>query len=121
MVGDTVAGVLERLRRAIGDERVEIEVLEAGEPSPVSPRDDAFGLIESVIGEVFPDAVPAPYVMMAATDSRFFTAICERVYRFAPFRMTARQRRSIHAADEHLRVADLIDGVAFYRRLLEAL
>ena len=31
--------------------------------------DDAFRLLESTIGEVFPDAVPAPYVMMAATDS----------------------------------------------------
>ena len=26
--------------------------------------------------------------MMAATDSRFFTGLCERVYRYAPFRMT---------------------------------
>ncbi len=62
----------------------------------------AFALLEATIGEVFPDAVPAPYVMMAATDSRFFTAICDRVYRFAPFRMTKAQRESIHSYDEHL-------------------
>jgi carboxypeptidase PM20D1 len=30
--------------------------------------------------------------MLAATDSRFFTAICDRVYRFAPFRMSKAQR-----------------------------
>jgi carboxypeptidase PM20D1 len=121
MVGDTVAGVLERLRTAIGDDRVRMEVVEAVEASPVSPRDDAFEHIETAIRGIFPDAVPAPYVMMAASDSRSFTAICDRVYRFAPFRMTAEQRRSIHAANEHLYVADLLDGVAFYERLIEAL
>ena len=59
---------------------------------------------------MFPDAVPAPYVMMAATDSRFFTAICERVYRFAPFRMTKAQRQAIHSYDEHLGVDAFLDG-----------
>jgi carboxypeptidase PM20D1 len=120
-VGDTVADALAHVRRVVGDDRVQIDVLERNEPSPVSPRDDAFALLETTIGEVFPDAVPAPYVMMAATDSRFFTEICERVYRFAPFRMTGAQRRSIHARDEHLGVDDLLDGVRWYSRLLEGL
>ncbi|MEP9382230.1 M20/M25/M40 family metallo-hydrolase [Nocardioides cheoyonin] len=121
MVGETVAQVLDRLRAAIADDAVEIRTVEAGEPSPVSPRDDAFALLEQTVEATFPEAVPAPYVVLAATDARFFHAICDRVYRFAPFRMTAAQRRSIHAADEHLAVADLHDGVAFYRRLVEAL
>ncbi|RYE79223.1 MAG: acetylornithine deacetylase, partial [Myxococcales bacterium] len=62
-----------------------------------------------------------PYIMMAATDSRFFTAICDRVYRFAPFRMTKAQREAIHSYDEHLRVADLADGVTWFERLIEGL
>lgn len=119
MVGDTVASVLEHVRRTIDDDEVQVSVIEANEPSPVSPRDEAFGLIESTIAEVFPDAVPAPYVMMAATDSRFFTRICTRVYRFAPFRMTKAQRESIHSYDEHLGVDAFVDGVRWYQRLIE--
>jgi carboxypeptidase PM20D1 len=121
MVGDTVAGVLEHVRKAISDDRVHIDVLEQNEPSPLSPMDDAFALLEETIGEIFTDAVPAPYVMMAATDSRHFTAICERVYRFAPFRMTKAQRESIHSYDEHIGINDLVDGVRWYRRLIERL
>ena len=120
MVGDTVAGVLEHVRRTIDDDQVQVEVVERNEPSPVSPVDDeAFGLLESTIVEVFPDAVAAPYVMMAATDSRFFATICPRVYRFAPFRMTKAQRESIHSYDEHLGVDALVDGVRWYQRLIE--
>lgn len=121
MVGDTVAGVLEHVRRAIGDEQVHIDVLDQNEPSPVSPTDDAFALLESTIRELFADAVPAPYVMMAATDSRHFTEICERVYRFAPFRMTKAQRESIHSYDEHLGIDAFVDGVRWYQRLIERL
>jgi len=119
MVGDTVAGVLEHVRKTIDDDQVEVTVIEANEPSPISPMEDAFALIEATITDVFPDAVPAPYVMMAATDSRFFTRICTRVYRFAPFRMTKAQRESIHSYDEHLGVDAFVDGVRWYQRLIE--
>ncbi len=121
MIGDTVAGVLDHVRKVVDDDLVEIDVVEQNEPSPVSPMDDAFALVESTISEVFDDAAPAPYVMMAATDSRFFCAISDRVYRFAPFRMTKAQRESIHSYDEHLDVDAFLDGVRWYRRLIERL
>ncbi len=122
MVGDTVASALEHVRRAVRDDTVRLEVVEQNEPSPVSPTDDdAFRLLEATISAVFPDAVPTPYVMMAATDARFFTGLCERVYRYAPFRMSKAQRQSIHSYDEHLGVDALLDGVLWYQRLVESL
>lgn len=121
--GDTVEGVVAHVRKAIRDTHVEIEVREGGEPSPVSPfdGDEAFALLEATTGEVFPDAVASPYVMMAATDSRHFTAISERVYRFAPFRMTKAQREAIHSFDEHLGVEEYLSGVRWFHRLIERL
>ena len=122
MVGDTVAGVIDHVRKSVDDDQVEIDVIEQNEPSPVSPYDDeAFALLESTITEVFPDCFAAPYVMMAATDSRFFTKICDRVYRFAPFRMDKAQRQAIHSYDEHLGVDAFLDGIRWYRRLIETL
>ncbi|MFC7495214.1 MULTISPECIES: M20/M25/M40 family metallo-hydrolase [unclassified Nocardioides] len=119
MVGDTVASVLEHVRKTIDDDQVQVIVVEGNDPCPISPMDEAFKLIEATIGEVFPDAIAAPYVMMAATDSRHFTRICDRVYRFAPFRMSKEQRESIHSYDEHLGVDDFVDGVRWYQRLIE--
>lgn len=121
MVGDTVAGAVEHIRRAVADDSIRIEVVESGEPSPVSLMDEPFELVEACIGEVFPEAVPTPYAMMAATDSRHFTLISEHVYRFAPFRMSKAQRESIHSYDEHIGVTDLLDGARWYRLLIERL
>src|SRR5262249_44704980 len=111
MIGDTVADVVAAVRGVMRDYAVEMGVVEAGEASPGSPMGRAFELIEACVGEVFPEAVATPYVMMAATDSRFFTRICERVYRFAPFRMSKAQRAAIHAADEHLGLDDYRRGI----------
>ena len=120
LIGDTVASATEHVRRAIDDDSITLTVLDANEPSPVSPTDDpAFELITSTIAEQFEDAVPTPYVMLAATDARHFTAICDRVYRFTPFRMTKAQRESIHSYDEHIGVEDFLAGVRWYRRLIE--
>jgi carboxypeptidase PM20D1 len=60
-------------------------------------------------------------VVLATTDSRFFTAICDRVYRFAPFRMSKAQRATIHAANEHLDLDAFQAGIDWYRRLIESL
>ena len=122
LVGDTVATATEHVRKAIADDSITLDLVDVNEPSPVSPTDDpAFELITATIEEVFEDAVPTPYVMMAATDSRYFTAICPRVYRFTPFRMTKAQRESIHSYDEHIGVQDFLDGVRWYTRLIERL
>jgi carboxypeptidase PM20D1 len=122
MVGDSVASAVEHIRRAIDDTSIRIEVLDANEPSPVSASDGpAYGLVARTIEEVFPDAVVTPYVMMAATDARHFSAISPHVYRFAPFRMTKEQRESIHSYDEHLGVDDFLAGIEWYRRLLQGL
>jgi carboxypeptidase PM20D1 len=122
MVGDSVDDVLKRLRRAVADDQVTFEIVDRNEACPLSPvEDDAFRLLEATVGEVFPEAVTVPYIMMAATDSRHFTAICRRIYRFAPLRMSKDQRAAIHSYDERVGVKDFHDGVAWYRRLLQNL
>jgi carboxypeptidase PM20D1 len=121
MPGDTVDDAITHLRTVIDDDDIEISVVERGEPSPVSPSGEAFDLVVETIAARFPDAVPAAYVMAGATDSRHFARICEHVYRFAPFRMTAAQRQAIHSYDEHLDVGAFLEGIAWYRLLIESL
>jgi carboxypeptidase PM20D1 len=119
--GDIVDDVLAHLAKVIDDDDVQVTVVERGEASPVSTTDEAFDLVASVIGELFADAIATPYVQTGATDSRHFTRICDRVYRFAPFRMTKAQRQAIHSYDEHLDVAAYLAGIGWYRRLIERL
>lgn len=120
--GESIGSVLDRLRRTIRDRKVSLRVIEGTEPSPVSSTTNPqFALLEEVIGEIFPDAITAPYIMLGGTDSRRFTTICGAVYRFAPFRMDKAARASIHADNEKLAVKSFGEGILFYRRLLQGL
>jgi carboxypeptidase PM20D1 len=121
MPGDTVDDVLAHLRKVVDDPEVRITVVERGEASSVSPVDEVFDHVAALVAERFPDAVVSPYVQAGATDSRHFTRICEHVYRFAPFRMTAAQRRAVHSYDEHLGVDAFLAGIDWYQALIEQL
>lgn len=117
--GTSVAQAVRDVESAINDDLVAVEVLEPSEPSPVSPASGAgWEAIVQAVRDVHPDLLVAPYVMMQASDSRWFTAISDHVYRFAPFAMTANERACLHARNERIRVSAFLDGVRVYEALL---
>jgi carboxypeptidase PM20D1 len=120
-VGSSVAETLDHLRRAIRDDAVRIEAVDASEPSPVSPSDGPqWDRLAAAIGSVHPRAVVTPYVMLGASDSRHFTGICDAVYRFTPFELSADERGALHARDERIHVATWLRGIHVYQSLLRA-
>lgn len=117
--GTSVAEAVDEVRSAIRDEAVEIDVLEPSEPSPVSPASGAgWDAIVQAVRDVHPNLLVTPYVMMQASDSRFFTTISDHVYRFAPFRMSAAERACLHAKDERIRLSAYLEGVRVYEALV---
>lgn len=121
-LGETVAETVRRVKLQVRDPLVTVELVEGNDPSPESPVDnDQFALVSDAIAVSHPNAKPVPYVVMAATDSRYFHRYAPATYRFAPIRMTTEQRATIHAVDERVEVAELERGEAFHRALLERL
>ncbi|HET8928159.1 MAG TPA: M20/M25/M40 family metallo-hydrolase [Microbacterium sp.] len=121
-IGETVEGTVGRIRRRIGDGRVEVAVVEGDDPSPESPADGPpFDAIAAAVAASYPGTTTVPYLMMQATDSRHFHRFCNAVYRFAPLEMSAAQRASIHGVDERVEIASLERGERFHRALIEGL
>jgi carboxypeptidase PM20D1 len=120
-VGSSVAETLDHLRKAIRDDAVRVEAVDASEPSPVSPSEGPqWERLAAAIAGVHPDAVVTPYIMLGASDSRHFTGLCDAVYRFTPFELSADERAALHARDERIRVATWRRGIAVYAALLRA-
>ncbi|GAA2022862.1 M20 family peptidase [Agromyces tropicus] len=121
-IGEDVDSVVRRLRRTIRDRDIEIDVVEGYAPSPESPTDGPqFAAIVDAVAASYPEATTAPYLMMAATDSRHFHRYAPAVYRFAPLAMTAAQRASIHGVDERVTIDSLERGERFHRTLIRSL
>ncbi|MFD4402562.1 M20/M25/M40 family metallo-hydrolase [Nocardia sp. NPDC058499] len=119
LTGETVAGTVERIRRAIDDPEVRLEILNSSEPTPVSPAaGPAFARVEKAVAETFPGSITAPYLVVGGSDARHLAQISDHVYRFYPFEMNAEARGLLHSTDERLGIDDLERGIRFYTSVL---
>jgi len=118
--GDTAQTVAAHVTRVIADPRIEVQpvgtTFDASKLSTSSA--DAFRLVERTVREVFPDALVAPGLMLAASDARHFDAITDHSYRFMPIRFKPEDLARPHGTDERIAVDQLADMVRFYHRLL---
>jgi len=98
---------------------IETEVLSPGFDSPLSSHEsDAFRLVERAVESVFPGVQTPPYVMTAASDSRYLSRVCDNCLRFTPFLISHEQMASIHGIDENVDLSTLAPAVDFYRYLI---
>lgn len=119
-VGSSVADAVAHVRAAIDDPKVEVTALHPSEPSPVSPTSGPrWDRVRRAIQSAYPQAIVTPYIQLGASDSRHFTGVCEAVYRFSPFEMSAAERGTLHAVNERIRVDTWLRGISFYEKLIE--
>jgi carboxypeptidase PM20D1 len=118
--GDTVDGVVAHVRRALGDDGIELRVLSAREPTPSGdPGSASYRAVARTIREVFPEAVVAPALVVGGTDSRHYTAVARQSFRFVPLRLAPEDLKRIHGTDERVAIDDYLGVVRFFVRLLE--
>jgi carboxypeptidase PM20D1 len=121
--GDTVQSVTDFVRSAVGDPRVDVQLLEGSsalDPSPVSRTDSTgFELLTRTIRETHPDVVVAPNLVLGGTDARYFHAVSDSVYRFGPLRVKPEDLKRAHGTNERIGVEDYLDSVRFYIRMLQ--
>ena len=84
--GETSDDVMEHLKMVVSDDRVRILKLDGfSEPAPVSPVDvPGFKIIQKTIRQVYPEALVAPTMMLAASDSRKYIGVCRNIYNLPP-------------------------------------
>lgn len=118
--GDTLDSVRAEVQRIVADDGIEITQHREGfNPSRLSTsHSDSYRLIELAVREVFPDAVVAPGLMLAASDARHFDGISDASYRFMPIRFAREDLERPHGTNERIGVDQLADMVRFYHRLL---
>ncbi|HMA81758.1 MAG TPA: M20/M25/M40 family metallo-hydrolase [Candidatus Binatia bacterium] len=120
MPGDTIASATEHVRRAIDDPKIKVEALPTQmEPSAVSDiAAPSFRLIERTIRETAPQALVAPALLVAATDSRHYRGLTKNIFRFLPITLGPEDAKRYHGIDERISVGDYERLVRFYARLI---
>lgn len=108
------------MKRTIADDNVSLSVLQGMEPSAISETyDAAWNRLDSAIRQTYPEALVAPYLMLAASDSRHYGRLSDHVYRFSGMPLSKQQRGLIHNANERIPLAQIKQTVAFFARVMK--
>jgi carboxypeptidase PM20D1 len=118
--GLTIDGVVDYFNTTINDDRVIVRAKgQPREASPVASVDHlGFKSIEKTILQVFDDVIVAPSLVLATTDSRYYTEVSDNIYKFLPVVLTSEDVAGIHGYNEHLSVEGYHDCIRFYYQLI---
>ena len=119
--GDTQASVSNHVRGTIQNDRVSIKPFPGNtDPPPVTgTASPAFQMFNRTIREVFPDVIVTPGLMVAATDSRHYVGVTDKIFRFSPVRANSDDLKRFRGTNERLSVEGYADMIRFYQRLIE--
>lgn len=120
--GDTIEDVIAHVTKVIADPRVEVKIDEqnggwgASNVSPVTTP--AYLSLELVTRQVFQNVSMAPFVFLAATDSRHYQSICSNIFKFSPLMLSSDEQHGMHGINERINQESLVGMVAFYTRIM---
>jgi carboxypeptidase PM20D1 len=71
--------------------------------------------VQAAVHETAPDAIVTPYLVIGATDSRYFRKFSDAVLNFTPLT----NAKGFHGIDERVGIQDLVRSVHFYKVLIK--
>jgi carboxypeptidase PM20D1 len=122
LTGTSSDQAIDRIRRVIGDKRIELKTLLVNEPSKISLMNTAqYRILSETILQIFPDSVVSPYLMLGGTDAIKYQDICENIFRFCPIHVHSSELDRIHSYNERISLKNIENAVIFFSQLFENL
>ena len=117
--GDLSEVIIEEIKRKIGDERVKVQRLNINaEATPVtSAASSGYKIIDAAIKKSLSQTISAPFLMIGATDSRYFYGVSENIIKFSPMIDPI----GFHGIDERVSLESYKTALWFYENLIRDL
>ncbi len=120
--GETVADLINHIKKIAKLENISIEPIIANDPSLVSPSDsEGFKRIESTIHRVFPGVLVSPYLVVGGTDARRYEKVCPNIYRFSPMLIEQADTDRLHNVNERISFENIERFVQFFNLFISDL
>ncbi len=122
MTTDTPESALNHIKKSINNPDIQVTSIEEHKATPISSTSsEGWQMVEEAILETWPGVIVAPYLMLAASDAKYFCLVSDNVLRFSAMPLSLEERGLIHGNDERITVKALMETVSFYIRLIKKL
>ena len=110
--GVTRADVVDHVKKVIVNDQIQITPQGDGnEPAQVANiNSESFKYLQKTISAYKKDIVVAPYLVLGATDGRYFANITSQVFRFIPFT----DPEGFHGVNERIKITEFKKGIGFF-------
>jgi carboxypeptidase PM20D1 len=115
--GDSALKVVERVKEIIHDDRVTIQIKNGTftEGSKAASTDGiGFKKINQIVKQTFDNVVTTPFLLIGATDSRYFSAVSDNIIKFSPVIDPV----GFHTHDEQVTLDSYQHSVWFFEQLM---
>lgn len=117
--GDSPESVLAYIKEIVNNKDINITLTAGRAPSPSSPVNvSAYERLSHSIARQYKDTYVMPTLMLAGSDSRYYSSISQNVYRFAPYKVTDTDLERIHGVNERIAINDYLQMIGFYQQVL---
>lgn len=116
--GDAPEATLEKVKSIINDERVTVTYhnpANVASPSGVtSAKSFGYQKVADIVQQSYPGAIPSPFLMIGATDSRHFGKVSSNIIKFSPMVDPI----GFHGINERVSIESFQIALWFYEQLL---
>lgn len=117
--GDTPDGLVARIADIVADPGIEIRYDNWNRVPPVADYNGrGFDVIRAAVAETYPDAVVAPSLLVATTDTRHYIDVADDIYRFHGAVIPMSATPGIHGTNEQIGVESFEKTVAIAAHMI---
>ncbi|MDC7125067.1 MAG: M20/M25/M40 family metallo-hydrolase [Spirochaetales bacterium] len=121
--GETIESVKNRIEKVIDNPEIKVEIsygVKPNEAAKIKSLDSPnFKTVCETVKEVWPEAVPAPYLMMGGSDSKNYDKVADDIFRFSPMIVDQKELDGMHGTNERISIENLENMVRFYVKMIK--
>ena len=118
--GESVAGVIEHVKKLCEGYDVAIHVVSEREPSSISPENvRGFEIIKEEMAKIYPAAIVTSYITIGGTDSYKYQTVSDDIYRFLPICLNQYEQRTIHNENEYISLENFGKMQWYFKELMK--
>lgn len=110
---------IRKIRRCIGNPKVQIEIIDQSPAAKPSHTDEKFKAIKSALQKSYPGCEVLPVLFPATTDNSYFRSKNISAFGVIPVKLSRELIESVHGINECIPLASFLEGIDAYKIIIE--